>query len=188
MERSKSRKAVFLDLQGTLGGEGFGDILDFAFFPFTISAIKLLNETDFLSIIVTNQSHIAKGHFTINDFDKFIDKLKQELADHGAKIDGVYCCPHGNNDDCSCRKPSPGLIFKAQEDFNLDLSKCYVIGDAGYSDMLLAKNVGCPAILVLTGLGKGSLGEYRYLWADFDPDFVADDVFEAVMWIRHYWK
>jgi len=184
MERNESQRAVFLDLQGTLGGEGFGDILDFVFFPFAISAIKLLNETDFLSIIVTNQSHIAKGYFTINDFDKRIDELKQELVGNVAKIDGVYCCPHGNNDDCSCRKPLPGLIFKAQQDFNLDLSKCYVIGDGGAWDMLLAKNVGSKAILVLTGLGKGSLGEYRYLWADFEPDFVADDVLKAVMWIK----
>lgn len=180
-----SRKAVFLDLQGTLGGDGLGDILSFAFFPFAIPAIKLLNELGLLAIIITNQSHIAKGYFTYDDFEKRIDKLKQELAEHKARIDAIYCCPHGNNDKCSCRKPLPGMILQAQMDFNLGLPECYVIGDAGAWDMAMAKSVECKAILVKTGLGKSSLAEYRDTWSDIEPDYIAEDVLDAVKWIMN---
>jgi histidinol-phosphate phosphatase family protein len=173
----RSRKAVFLDLQGTLGGDGFGDILGFAFFPFAVPAIKLLNEADLLTIAITNQTHISQGHFTYDEFERRIDDLKQELAEHGAKLDGVYCCPH------SCRKPAPGMVLQAQRDFDLDLSGCYLVGDRGDADMVLARSVGCKAILVRTGLGEGSLGQYRDSWADIEPDFVAQDVLDAARWI-----
>jgi D-glycero-D-manno-heptose 1,7-bisphosphate phosphatase len=178
-----SRKAVFLDLQGTLGGDGLGDILDFAFFPFAVPAIKLLNEADLLTIAITNQTHISQGRFTYDEFEKRIDDLKQELAEHEAKLDAVYCCPHVPADRCSCRKPSPGMVLQAQRDFDLDLSRCYVIGDRGDADMVLARSVGCKAVLVRTGLGEGSLGQYRDWWADVEPDFVAQDVLDAARWI-----
>jgi len=177
------RRAVFLDLQGTLGGEGLGDILEFSFYPFSIPAIKLLNEADLLVIVVTNQGHISKGYFTYNDFQRRIDDLKQELAEQGAKLDGVYCCPHTDEDNCSCKKPLPGMVLRGQRDFDLDLTECYLVGDGGASDMMLARSVGCRAILVRTGLGEGSLGKCRHLWAEIEPDFVAEDVLEAARWI-----
>jgi D-glycero-D-manno-heptose 1,7-bisphosphate phosphatase len=178
-----SRSTVFLDLQGTLGGEGLGDILDFSFYPFSIPAIKLLNEANLLVVVVTNQSHISKGYFTYADFERRVDELKQELAEHGAKLDAVYCCPHKTGDNCSCKKPLPGMVLQAQRDFGLDLTECYLVGDVGAWDMVLARSVGCKAILVRTGLGKGSLEEYRHLWADIEPDLVADNVLEAAQWI-----
>jgi D-glycero-D-manno-heptose 1,7-bisphosphate phosphatase len=177
------RKAVFLDLQGTLGGDGLGDILGFAFFPFAASAVKLLNEADLLTIVVTNQTHISEGCFTYDEFGERIDDLKKELAEYGAKLDGVYCCPHRPSDKCSCRKPLPGMILQAQKDFNLDLPGCYLVGDSGSADMMLARSVGCKAVLVRTGLGEGSLGRYRGLWADIEPDFAAQDVLDAARWI-----
>lgn len=178
-----SRSTVFLDLQGTLGGEGLGDILDFSFYPFSIPAIKLLNEANLLVVVVTNQSHISKGHFTYADFERRVDELKQELAEHGAKLDAVYCCPHTTTDNCSCKKPLPGMVLQAQRDFGLDLTECYLVGDVGAWDMVLARSVGCKAILVRTGLGKGSLEEYRHLWGDIEPDFVAENILEAARWI-----
>jgi D,D-heptose 1,7-bisphosphate phosphatase len=177
------RKAVFLDLQGTLGGGGLGDILNFAFFPFAAPAIRLLNDVDLLTIVITNQTHISRGNFTYDEFETRIGELKQELAGHGAKLDGVYCCPHIPADNCSCRKPAPGMVLQAQRDFDLDLSGCYLIGDRGDADMVLARAVGCKAVLVRTGLGEGSLGQYRDWWADIEPDFVAQDVLDAVKWI-----
>jgi histidinol-phosphate phosphatase family protein len=177
------RKTVFLDLQGTLGGEGLGHILDFSFYPFSIPAIKLLNETGLLAIVITNQSHISRGHFTYDEFEKRMDDLKLELAEGGARLDGVYCCPHTEEDNCSCRKPKPGMVLQAQRDFDLDLSKCYLVGDVGAWDMVLARSVGCKAVLVRTGLGEGSLGQYRNRWADIEPDFVARDVLDAAVWI-----
>jgi len=178
-----NRKAVFLDLQGTLGGDGLGDILHFAFFPFAISAIKRLNEAHLLVIMITNQSHISKGYFMYDEFERRADKLRHELAEYGAKLDGIYCCPHTPEDNCSCRKPLSGMVLQAQRDFDLDLSGCYLVGDTGAWDMVLARSVGCRAVLVRTGLGDGSLGQYRNRWADIEPDFVAQDVYDAAKWI-----
>jgi len=177
------KKAVFLDLEGTLGGDGFGDILSFSFYPSAIPAIKMLNEAELLAIVVTNQSHISRGDFTYQDFESRMDDLKRELAEHRAKLDAFYCCPHTHEDKCLCRKPLPGMIIQAQKDFDIELSESYMVGDTGAWDMVLARSVGCKAILVRTGLGEGSLGDYRHEWADIEPDFVAEDVLEAVRWI-----
>lgn len=177
------KKAVFLDMEGTLGGDGFGDILTFSFYPFAIPAIKLLNEAELLAIVITNQIHISRGDFTYQDFEKRMDDLKRQLAEHGAKLDAFYCCPHTSEDKCSCRKPLPGMIVQAQKDFDIELSESYMVGDTGAWDMVLARSVSCKAILVRTGLGEGSLGDYRHEWAEIEPDFVAEDVLEAVKWI-----
>jgi len=112
-----------------------------------------------------------------------MDQLRRELAEHGASVDGVYCCPHSKEDGCSCKKPLPGMVLRAQKDFGLEVSSCYLVGDSGFNDMVLARWVGCRAVLVRTGLGEGSLGEYRHLWADIEPDHIADDVLEAARWI-----
>ena len=178
-----TRKAVFLDLQGTLGGDGLGDILDFTFFPFSIPAIRLLNAANLPVIVVTNQSHISKGRFTYQDFEKRIDVLKQELAQHKARLDGVYCCPHRKQDNCSCKKPLPGMLLQAQKDFDLNLSNCYVVGDTGAWDMAMAWSVGCKAILVRTGSGESSLEQHRHLWIDAEPNYIAQDVLDAARWI-----
>ncbi len=177
------RCAVFLDLQGTLGGHGLDDILSFSFYPCAIPAIRLLNQAGLPAVVVTNQSHIARGDLTYADFQRRVGDLQKELAGHGARLDAVYCCPHGARDGCSCRKPLPGMLLAAQRDWGLDLARCYVVGDAGAWDMVLARSVGAKAVLVRTGLGEGSLAEYRHLWADIEPDFVAADVLEAVQWI-----
>ncbi len=160
-----------------------GDILDFSFYPVSIPAIKLLNEADLTVIVVTNQSRISKGYFTYNDFERRVDELKQELAEHGAELDAVYCCPHTGEDNCTCRKPLPGMLLQAQRDFGLELTECYLVGDTGAWDMVLARSLGCKAVLVRTGLGEGSLLEYRHLWAHIEPDFVAENVLEAAQWI-----
>jgi ribonucleotide monophosphatase NagD (HAD superfamily) len=75
------------------------------------------------------------------------------------------------------------MLQEAQQEFGLDLSRCFVIGDVGAWDMTLARSARCKAILVRTGLGEGSLGEYRHLWADIEPDFIAENVLDAVLWI-----
>jgi len=77
----------------------------------------------------------------------------------------------------------PGMVLQAQRDFGLDLSECYLVGDTGAWDMVLARSVGCRAVLVRTGLGDGSLGQYRNRWADIEPDFVTQDVLDAAKWM-----
>jgi D-glycero-D-manno-heptose 1,7-bisphosphate phosphatase len=178
-----NNKAVFLDLQGTLGGDGLGDIMDFQFFPCSIEAIRLLNEHGILTIVVTNQSHIARGHLTISDFNNRVEALKEELDNKKAYLDAVYCCPHGRNDNCECKKPLTGMLVQAQGDFNINLAESYVVGDMGMADMVMAKAAGAKGILVRTGVGEGSLTDFRHTWSNVEPDYVAENVLEAVRWI-----
>ncbi|HSV86185.1 MAG TPA: HAD-IIIA family hydrolase, partial [Levilinea sp.] len=151
-EFMRTRKAVFLDLQGTLGGEGLGNILEFAFFPGAIEAIRRINHAHLLAILVTNQSHVAKGLLTMAHFWRRIAEIKLELAGGKAQLDAVYCCPHATQHLCTCQKPQPGMVLQAKRDFHLELDQCYVVGDSGAWDMALAKAVGSKAILVRTGL------------------------------------
>ncbi len=173
------RIAAFIDFQGTLGGGGTDDIKSLEFYPFSIPAIKALNKNKILVIGITNQSHISKGELTWCDYYEKLALLKSQLAEQGAYFDAVYCCPHSNNDNCRCKKPSTGMVEQACNDFIIDVKNSYVIGDMGMSDMLLAKNIGAKGILVLTGVGTGSLNEYRHTWVDYDAYYIANDILEA---------
>lgn len=175
--------AVFFDLQGTLGGDGIGDIMDFEFYKNSIGAIRLLNEHNIPVIVVTNQSRIAKGYFTMEDFNNKLEKLKEELIEAGAHFDAVYCCPHDRKDNCRCKKPLTGMLLQASKEFGITLSQSYVVGDMGMSDMVMAKNVGAKAILVLTGVGQGSLTTFRHTWEGIEPDYIAEDALKAASWI-----
>lgn len=175
--------AAFLDFQGTLGGGGLEDIKTFAFYPFSIPAIKKLNDNGILAIGITNQSHISKGELTWEEYETKLQQLKDELAKHDAYFDAVYCCPHVDSDNCLCKKPKTGMIDAALNDFEIDLQSSFVVGDMGMTDMLLAKQINSKAILVLTGVGIGSLNEFRYTWKETEPDFVAQNMLEAVDYI-----
>jgi outer membrane protein TolC len=80
------KKAVFIDLQGTLGGEGIGDIRNFTFFPFSFDAIKIINENDLLALIITNQSHISKGYFSLQEYENCAEKLRAEVYKKSLQI------------------------------------------------------------------------------------------------------
>lgn len=177
--------AIFIDFQGTLGGGGVDDIKSLDFYPFSIEAIKLLNDNDLLVIGITNQSHISKGELSMDEYLQKLEQLKDELVVHNAHFDEVYCCPHTDKDNCKCKKPLTGMIEAATNDFPIDISKSYVIGDMGMSDMVLAKNIGAKGILVLTGVGKGSLNEFRHTWKDAEASYIAENVLEAAKWIIH---
>lgn len=180
---NSNKNAVFLDMQGTLGGTGIDDISTFEFYPFSMEAIKLLNQNGILAIVTTNQSNISRGYITQRDFDEKMDMLHKKLNESGAHLDGVYCCPHTREDNCTCKKPLPGLVEKAIKEHNIDLKNSFVAGDMGISDIVMAKNIGATAILVLTGVGKGSLTDFRYTWKDYDADYIAKNVLDVVNWI-----
>lgn len=175
--------AVFVDFQGTLGGGGVDDIKSLEFYPFSVEAIKLLNTNDILVIGITNQSHISKGELSMEEYFEKLEELKEELKVHNAYFDEVYCCPHTEKDNCKCKKPLTGMIDKAKIDFPIDISKSYVVGNMGMSDMLLANNIGAKGVLVLTGAGKDSLNEYRYTWKDVEANYIAANILDAVKWI-----
>lgn len=173
-------QAVFIDRDGTIGGNGhFIHPKDFDLFQYSLTAIESLKRNNIKVFAFTNQYRISRGQATIKEFeDKFLE--------YG--FDQSYICPHELDIDCDCRKPKPGMLLKAASEHQLDLTKCIVIGDVGDTDMLAAHKVGAKKILVRTGWGEGSLGEFRYKWLETEPDFIAKDILEAVHWILNHLK
>lgn len=151
----KPEKAVFLDRDGTLIEEA--DYLarpeQLKLFPFAAEAIRLLNENDFLVILITNQSGIGRGFFDENTLREIHGKLIAELEKSNAKLDAIYFCPHNSVDNCACRKPKTGMIEQASEDFSIDLETSWMIGDKSI-DVETGFNAGTKTALVMSGYGR----------------------------------
>ena len=184
------RRAVFLDRDGTINEErGYMRcISQFMLLPGAAKAISLLNENDYLAVITSNQSGVARGYFPIELVSEVHEVMKQQLNRYHAFIDRIYFCPHHSEGivpeytmECECRKPSTGLIKKAQSELDIDMEKSYVIGDR-WLDIALAQNANMPGILVLTGYGSEDL-EYIKDHKDIQPAHVAKDLLDAVKWI-----
>ncbi len=172
---------VFMDLQGTLGGDPIGDISSFYFYDNTIEALKVL--TNHRNIIVTNQSRIARGYLTMHDFLLKVEEIKSELKESNVILKEVYCCPHIKEDACNCKKPKTGMYNQASA-FRPIEGNTYIIGDMGMSDMKFGENIKAKKILVLTGAGRASLEEYKHTWSDIKADYVANDLLDAAKWIN----
>ena len=187
--KSNKNTAVFIDRDGTISEEvGYLNHVDrLKLIKFTSRAIKLLNKKGLKTVVVTNQAGVARGYFSEELIHETHEKLKKLLSKSGAYLDGIYYCPHhpeGKSKryrkNCNCRKPNPGMIKRASDELNIDISSSYVVGDK-ISDISLAHNVKAKGILVLTGFGKGELEYYKNNGSK--PDYVADDLYDAVKWI-----
>ncbi len=183
-------RAVFLDRDGTINEEvGYVNHLTrFHLLPRVGKAIQLLNQHGFKVVVITNQSGVARGYFPESLIHEVHQKMKETLAEQGAYLDGIYYCPHHPDageppyrQKCRCRKPETGLIEEAVRDLAIDPLKSYVIGDR-WADVEFGRRIGSKAILVLTGYGRGEWEFFRDRWKT-QPDFVAEDLFEAVLWI-----
>lgn len=152
--------AVFLDRDGTINKyNGFVKNTDeFELIPGVAAAIRRLNDAGYLVIVATNQPVIARGETTVDGLNEIHNKMETLLGNEGAYVDAIYYCPHHPHKgyegevaelkiDCSCRKPKPGLLLQAAQDFNIDLSESYMIGDSE-NDILAGLNAGCNTILV----------------------------------------
>lgn len=186
-------RAVFLDRDGTINEEmGYiNDISRFIIFEFVTEAIKVLNNAGYLVIVVTNQSGVARGYFTEALVQKVHQHLQETVESASARIDRIYYCPHHPIEGkgkykkvCSCRKPGTGMISMAQKEFNIDLTKSYMIGDR-YKDVLFAKTAGLCPIMVKTGYGLGELEHQRTSWKT-QPHFIAQNLLEAAVFIRNH--
>ena len=172
----KPQKTVFLDRDGTICEDV--DYLSrreqLKICPFAPKAIRLLNENDFLVVLITNQSGIARGFFDEAALGEIHAKLISELAEENAKIDAIYFCPHNSVNDCSCRKPNTGMIEQATKDFSIDLQNSWMIGDKAI-DVETGFNAGTKTALVLTGYGIEEKGK-----TEKSPDVVAENLLETV--------
>ena len=172
------QKAIFLDRDGTINKYvGFlRNIDEFELTDGAAEAIRLINERGYLAIVVTNQPVIARGEVSFEELDAIHNKMETLLGAEGAYIDAIYYCPHHPHKgyegevtelkiDCDCRKPKPGMLLKAAQDFNIDLSQSWMIGD-GENDVKAGQNAGCKTALI------GSEG--------YGQDITADSLKNAV--------
>lgn len=185
-----TRPAVFIDRDGTISEEvGYiNHPLRFRVFPYAAEAVRTINDAGWLAILVTNQAGVARGYFTEDLIAVVHNRLRNELEMGGARLDAIYYCPHHPSVGeapyramCDCRKPQPGLILRAARDFDIDLTRSWMIGDR-YSDTELARNAKVKAAFVLSGYGRGEWEYGRAGW-EYQPDVVADDLLEAARMI-----
>ena len=130
-KRNGSHRAVFLDRDGTVSEE-IGYMYDVSFyrvFSWTGKAIRKINEIGMRVILATNQSGIERGYFTERMVHRVHDRLRDEIARDGARLDDAYFCPHHAESNCPCRKPRPGMLLRGQQEFGIDLSNSYMVGD-----------------------------------------------------------
>ena len=160
------RKAVFLDRDGLINIKApehdyIKNWCEFCFLPGVAQAIKLLNDSGYLVVIVTNQRGVARGAMTLEDVESIHAKMCSYLRSCGAKIDAIYVCPHEAG-TCNCRKPQTGMLVKAENDFGIDKEKSWMIGDSD-SDIECAKRFGIAAVKStdLAGAVKRILGEVK---------------------------
>lgn len=174
-------KAIFLDRDGVINvDKGYVHrIKDFEFYQNVFEALRKLQEAGFKLFVVTNQSGIAVGYYTEDDFLKLTDYMLQQLSKEGIRIEKVYYCPHHENGvikgysfKCDCRKPESGMIRQAISEFGVDPSKSFLVGDKE-NDILAAHKEGVRAVLVKTGHGL----KYK---DNTTADFVAEDILDAV--------
>ena len=172
------QKAVFLDRDGTINKYvGFlRNIDEFELIPGAAEAVKKINNAGYLAIVATNQPVIARGEVTVPELQRIHDKMETLLGQEGAYLDGLYYCPHHPHKgyegeipelkiDCTCRKPKPGMLLRAAEDFNIDLESSWMVGD-GENDIRAGHAAGCRTVLI----GEG----------DFGQTFTAADIAGAV--------
>lgn len=159
---SQKQKAIFLDRDGTINTNcGFVTKPEqFLLMPGAAEAVKKINKSGYLAIVITNQPVIARGDCTFEELAEIHAKMETELGKEGAFIDGLYFCPHHTDKgfpgerpeykcDCDCRKPKAGLFQMAARDFNVDLSQSYMIGD-GERDIEAGENAGCKKSYLVT--------------------------------------
>lgn len=156
----RKQKAIFLDRDGTINKYvGFlTDIDEFELLPGVAEAIGKINRSGYLAIVVTNQPVIARGEVGWEELQEIHNKMETLLGLEGVYLDGIYFCPHHPHKgyegeipelkfDCDCRKPKPGMLLKAAEDFNIDLSQSWMIGD-GENDIKAGEVAGCKTALI----------------------------------------
>jgi D-glycero-D-manno-heptose 1,7-bisphosphate phosphatase len=180
VKATESRGGVFLDRDGTLAEEvGYVNHLSrFRLYPFAAAAISRLNHAGWPVIVVTNQSGVARGYFPEDLVREVHERMTRDLEAAGARLDGVYYCPHRAEDECGCRKPRPGMLERAAREHGLELSRSYLVSDL-YADLEMANGASCRSILVLTGYGRGEYEWHCGRWPR-QPDHTAEDLSAAV--------
>ncbi|MFP4040550.1 MAG: D-glycero-beta-D-manno-heptose 1,7-bisphosphate 7-phosphatase [Desulfosudaceae bacterium] len=177
-------KIVFLDRDGVINEDSPDYIKSWSevtFIPGSLEAIRRLTRAGFAIIVVTNQSAVGRGLCSGEGLNYIFAKMNSRIAEEGGRLLDIFYCPHLPEDDCSCRKPRPGLIYQARDRYDLNLDSACLIGDSA-RDIRCARAASCGyAILVRTGNGRQA--EKELAAGNIEPDFVAADLLEAALWL-----
>jgi D-glycero-D-manno-heptose 1,7-bisphosphate phosphatase len=151
----RAKPAIFLDRDGTINREVnyLSDPNEFELLAGAAAAISEWNAAGWVVVIVTNQSGVARGYFSLETLGSIHALMRERLEQEGARIDGIYFCPHHPDDGCLCRKPATGLFETAAKELRLDLRRSYFIGDK-LTDLLPAEKFDGRSVLVRTGHGS----------------------------------
>lgn len=172
-------KAIFLDRDGTINAgipkyERVDSIDKVEILPNSVKGLAKLAELDYAIFFVTNQAGLAEGLISQDDFDAINNEVIKQTASSGIVVTKTYVCPHGEGSTCNCRKPKPGLLLQAAEEYGIDLSESWMIGDR-LTDIHTGINAGTKTVLVQTG----SIMEAP------EATFVAADLLEAAEYIAN---
>ncbi len=187
-------KAIFLDRDGVINRNppNMGYVrkwADFSFIPSARRAIQKLTQNGYRVFVVSNQSGIGRGLYSEEDVRDIHFRMTTQIAEAGGRIDAVYYCPHHPDAGCDCRKPKPGMLKRAAQEHNIDLSSAYFIGDV-LTDIQAGKRAGTTTFLVLTGLGQESY--HAYINANYGrygneeecrPDKIFTNLYAATRWL-----
>jgi D,D-heptose 1,7-bisphosphate phosphatase len=196
-KKEQKTPAIFLDRDGTINEEaGFLDSLEkLHLIPGVAGAIRMINESGFKAIVVTNQGGVARGIFDEEMVLATHQRLQQMLQEKGAWIDAFFYCPHHPTEgrgiylkDCPCRKPAPGMLLRAKNELMVELEDSWIIGDT-LKDIEAGAKVGVKGVLVKTGYGSetaaqladGTLHSENAIL--YRPIKITADLEEAVLWI-----
>jgi len=177
-------KIIFLDRDGVISIFTPHDFIkkweEFEFIPEAIEGLKILTDSGYKIVIISNQSGVGKGIFLQKDLDKITENMKKILNEKGTGIYKVYYCTHREDENCNCRKPQTGLFLKAKEEIgDIDFSKTFFIGDSK-RDVIAGKRVGTKTILVLSGQTKNKKEVDKW---EIKPDYIFKNLKEAAEFI-----
>jgi len=182
-------RAVFLDRDGTINVDTHypHDYKLLELIPEAIDGMKILADLPLDIIVVSNQAGIALGIFTREEMSRFNTELRSRIEKAGGRIDAFYFCPHLEPKNlpsgvlsCNCSKPSPGMLLEAVEDFDIDLTRSFIIGDKT-SDIVAGESVGCTGILVKTGKGGKEEGAMPV-----KTKYFVDSLYDASLIVKSY--
>lgn len=188
------KAALFLDRDGTLIEETNFLVAaeQITVLPHSFEAVKRINESGLLAIVVTNQSGVARGLLSERQLARIHQRLRSQFSRNRSRLDSIYYCPHHPEEgagtytrQCECRKPQPGMLFRAASEFDVDLGRSVFIGDT-LTDIEAGHRAGTASVLVKTGYGEEFAtkleDEYRSQDSEWYPDYIASDILQAVNW------
>ena len=174
-------RAVFLDRDGVVNSDRSNyikNVHELSVYPYAPASIRRLNDAGFPVFVVSNQQGVAKGLYTEQDVLGIQNEISRQVENAGGKIGKFYYCTHLASDQCRCRKPKPGMLLTAAREHSIELADSVMVGDSE-RDIIAGNTVGCETVLVLTGKLTREDAEKM----SCPPNYVADDLSEAVDWI-----